>query len=177
MLDAGSVHPPEREWKAMSYRDLEVWQLARELTIEIHSMTVEALPRIELYEVGSQIRRSMKSVRSNIVEGYGRRRYKQEFIRFLTYAQSSCDETRDHLDVLLETGSLEDEELYSSLAARLEVLGRKLNNFITSVEAGHRSVREPQFEYGSDLEDHQDCRKDRPASCIQHPASDPEEPA
>jgi len=41
------------------------------------------LPKFEMYEEGSQIRRSAKSVAANIVEGYGRRRYKQEFIRFL----------------------------------------------------------------------------------------------
>jgi len=40
------------------------------------------LPRFELYETGSQIRRSSKSIRSNIVEGYGRRRYKFDYIRF-----------------------------------------------------------------------------------------------
>ena len=53
-------------------------------------MTLTKLPAFELYEEGSQIRRSVKSVKSNIVEGYGRRRYKQDYIRFLTYAQASC---------------------------------------------------------------------------------------
>jgi len=49
-------------------------------------MTLEKLPRFELYEEGSQIRKSSKSIKSTIVEGYGRRRYQQEDIRFLTYA-------------------------------------------------------------------------------------------
>jgi four helix bundle protein len=92
----------------MSYRKLEIWQLARELATGVHRMTVEKLPKLELYEEGSQIRRSMKSVKSNIVEGYGRRRYKQGFIGFLTYAHASCDETMDHLETLFETGSLSD---------------------------------------------------------------------
>ena len=68
----------------MNYKDLEVWQIARELTIKIHRMTL-TLPKFETFEEGSQIRRSVKSVRSNIVEGYGRRRYKNEFIKFLIY--------------------------------------------------------------------------------------------
>ena len=42
------------------------------------------LPKFEMFEEGSQIRRSSKSVRSNIVEGYGKRHYKNDFIRFLT---------------------------------------------------------------------------------------------
>lgn len=65
----------------MSYKKLKIWQLSREIAIEVHAMTMD-LPKIELYETGSQIHRSAKSIRSNIVEGYGRRRYKQDFIRF-----------------------------------------------------------------------------------------------
>ena len=70
----------------MSYKKLEIWQLAKELVIDIHRMTIEALPKFEMFEEGSQIRKSIKSVKSTIVEGYGRREYKQEFIRFLSYA-------------------------------------------------------------------------------------------
>ena len=155
----------------MSYRNLDVWQLARELTSEIHVMTVESLPKFEMYEVGSQIRRSVKSVRSNIVEGYGRRRYKKDFIRFLAYAISSCDETRDHLEVLHETRSLGDDRLYASLATKLEELGKKLNNFIASVERGHRSVRESATaSWGNEHDDVADTDA-HPASSIQHPAS------
>ena len=65
------------------YKNLEVWRLVRELVIDIHRMTLEKLPKFEMFEQGSQIRRSVKSVKSTIVEGYGRRRYKQEFMRFL----------------------------------------------------------------------------------------------
>ena len=83
--------------RVMNYRDLEVWQLSRELVIAIHQMTLTHLPKFEAFEEASQIRRSIKSVKSCIVEGYGRRRYKQEFVRFLTYALASCDETADHL--------------------------------------------------------------------------------
>ncbi len=90
----------------MSYKKLDVWQQSRELVIDIHKMTLHELPKFEMYETGSQIRRSMKSVKSNIVEGYGRRYYKNEFIRFLIYALASNDETTDHLETLYETGSL-----------------------------------------------------------------------
>ena len=88
------------------YKKLVIWQKARELVLDIHKMTLNKLPQFELYEEGSQIRRSIKSVKSNIVEGYGRRRYKQEFIRFLTFSLASCDETTDHLENLYETESL-----------------------------------------------------------------------
>jgi four helix bundle protein len=52
----------------MSYKNLRVWQFAREVSLEIHLMTAK-LPKYEQYEEGQQIRRSSKSVRSNIVEG------------------------------------------------------------------------------------------------------------
>jgi hypothetical protein len=51
----------------MNYKDLEVWQIARELSIEIHKMTL-SLPKFNMYKEGSQIRRSSKSIRSNIVK-------------------------------------------------------------------------------------------------------------
>lgn len=124
----------------MSYRDLEVWKLARQASISIHRMTLEDLPKFEMYEEGSQIRRSVKSVRSNIVEGYGRRRYKQEFIRFLIFAHASCDENIDHLETLFETGSLTNEPLHRDLASQLDLLGRKLNVFIEGVEREHRPM-------------------------------------
>jgi four helix bundle protein len=43
----------------MSYKKLVIWQEARQLVIDIHKMTLTELPRFELYEEGSQIRRSI----------------------------------------------------------------------------------------------------------------------
>ena len=80
--------------------------------------TYEKLPKFEMCEEGSQIRRSIKSVKSSIVEGYGRRAYKQEFLKFLTYASASNDETVDHLETLYETGSLTERELFEALSDR-----------------------------------------------------------
>jgi four helix bundle protein len=113
---------------------LEIWQAARSLVIDIHKMTIEKLPRFDLYEEGSQIRKSSKSVKSTIVEGYGRRKYQQDYIRFLTYAIASNDETIDHLENLFETGSQKDSQLYEDLHDRIEILGKKLNNFIQKIE-------------------------------------------
>ncbi|RJP61417.1 MAG: four helix bundle protein [Ignavibacteriales bacterium] len=124
----------------MNYKDLEIWQLSRQLVIDIHKETL-SLPKFEMFEEGSQIRRANKSTKSNIVEGYGLRRYKQEFIKHLTYALASNDETIDHLETLFETHSLNDEEKYNDLHSRLIILGKKLNNFIQPVEEGHLSVK------------------------------------
>lgn len=125
----------------MSYKKLEIWQLAKELVIDIHRMTLELLPKFEMFEEGGQIRRSIKSVKSTIVEGYGRREYKQEFLRFLSYAIASNDETLDHLETLFETGSLTSIDLYGNLSERLNTLGKKLYNFRKSVEESHQSKK------------------------------------
>ena len=124
----------------MGYKKLIIWQEARGLVEEIHKMILENLPQFELYEGGGQIRRSIKSVKATIVEGYGRRRYKQEFIKFLTYAIASCDETTDHLETLYETRSLKDDNIYQDLHNRLQCLGKKINLFIKSVEKVHRTA-------------------------------------
>ena len=125
----------------MNYKDLEIWKLAREVVIEIHKMTLNKLPKFEMFEERSQIRRSSKTVKSTIVEGYGRRNYKQDFIKFLIYALSSNDETVDHLETLFETKSLKDENIYNELKEKLDKLGKKLNSFIQSVEVQHLSKK------------------------------------
>ena len=122
----------------MSYKNLEFWQLSRELVVEIHKMSL-SLPKFEMYEEGSQIRRSSKSVKSNIVEGYGRRNYKNDYLRHITFALASNDETIDHLETLFETESLNDKNLYKSLYSKLETLGKKINRFQQSIQKDHIS--------------------------------------
>ena len=117
----------------MRVEDLQVYQYLCALVFEVHELTMR-FPKFEMYEEGNQIRRSSKSVRSNIVEGYGRRQYSIDYLRFLTVALSSNDETIDHLETLLETGSLQNETLYKDIHLKLETLGKKLNLFIQSVK-------------------------------------------
>jgi four helix bundle protein len=121
----------------MSYKKLEIWILARQVVNEIHKMSM-SLQKFEMYEEGAQIRKSSKNVKATIVEGYGRRIYTAEYLKFLVYAQGSNDETRDHLENLHETGSLQDEQLFQHLHSKIDELGRKINNFYKSVERGHR---------------------------------------
>ena len=123
----------------MSYKDLEIWKLASEVIVEIHHMTLSELPKFEMFEMGGQIRRSSKSVKSNIVEGYGRRQYKKEFLHFLNIALASNIETIDHLETLHLTGSLKNLRRYEGLYEKLTVLGKQLRMFIRSVQKQHRT--------------------------------------
>ena len=124
----------------MSYKKLRVWVLAREVVIEIHEMSMK-LPKFEMYEEGAQIRRSSKTTKATIVEGYARRRYKHDWIKFLVYALSSNDETMDHLENLWDTKSLTDEKIFMDLKNKLEGLGKMLSGFLKSVEENHCSPK------------------------------------
>jgi four helix bundle protein len=116
-----------------SYRDLEVYKISQELAVKVHAMSL-MLPKFELYEEGSQIRRSSKAVTSAIVEGYGRRNYKKDFIKFLVLAITECDETIIHLDFLFKTLSLKDESIYTEFHTAYIGLSKRLNTFIQWVE-------------------------------------------
>jgi len=115
------------------YNNLNIYQKAHELGVSIHQFSLK-LPKFELYETGSQIRRASKSISANIVEGYGRRRYQADYIKFLLYSQSSCDETKEwllYIQDLYENLTLEAKKLISEA----DQLGRQINVFIQSVEA------------------------------------------
>ena len=75
------------------------------------------------------------------VEGYGRWAYKNDFIRFLTYALASNDETMDHLEILYETKSLNNEQTYNEIHAKIEMLGKKINRSLAAVSSGHKSEK------------------------------------
>ena len=121
--------------KKTSYRDLEIYQLSHELAVNIHKLYLK-LPKHELYETGSQLRRSSKSISANIVEGYGRRRYKAEFIRYLVIAQASCDESIEWVNYIIDCHEDAKEEAVEIIERQNE-LGKKINRFIHAVEKRH----------------------------------------
>jgi four helix bundle protein len=123
------------------YKKLRIWQDARDLTIAIHQMTLKELPKFEMYEEGSQIRSSMKSVKFNIVEGFGRRRHKAEYLRFLDFSYASALETIDHIETLHETESLINVELFATLSERLTHLSSSIYQFTKGVELHHNEDR------------------------------------
>ncbi len=115
-----------------TYRDLDIYTLSYELAIKIHEMSLE-LPKYELYEEGSQVRKSSKGISACIVEGYGRRRYKADFIKFLVYAHASCDETILHLNFIKDTHKDQKSHI-DSFIEQYNDLGKKINKFIQYVE-------------------------------------------
>jgi four helix bundle protein len=126
-----------------SYRDLDIYKESKSLATQIHKMTL-SLPKFELYEEGSQIRRSSKAVTALIVEGYGRKRYKADFIKYLVYSLAECDETIVHLDFLFETESLKDQNNYDHLRSKYNLLSKRIISFIHWVEENWNEFPSPE---------------------------------
>ena len=113
-----------------NYTDLDIYKLSYELAIKVHHISMK-LPKHELYEQGSQVRRSTKSIKDTIAEGYGRRRYKAESIRYLIFAHASCDEALSQLTMINELYFIENP--IDELIKEYNILGSKINNFISYV--------------------------------------------
>ena len=118
------------------FRGLRVYASAHDLAVRIHKMTL-ALPRFEMFEEGSQIRRSSKRVSASIVEGYALRHYKAEYLHYLHRAHGSAEETLEHLDFLWDTRSLTDEKLYRDLRAGYLEVNPQLYTFLQGVQRQH----------------------------------------
>ena len=118
--------------KLSGYRDLDIYKLSYDLAVKVHEMSLK-LPKYEMFEEGSQLRRSSKGIASCIVEGYGRKRYKAEFIKFLVYAHASCDETICHLSFIRDTHEVTKESA-ATLIEAYDDLGGKINKFIQYVD-------------------------------------------
>ncbi len=125
------------------HESLEVYRLAHALALRVHRLTLN-LPKHEMYEEGSQARRSSKSVSSQIVEGHALRCYKAEYLHYLWRSYGSAEETIEHLQYLLEAGSAKSQATEcTDLIAQYVLLCRKLFNYVESVERHHDPTRPP----------------------------------
>ena len=120
----------------MSDKKLDIYNISFDLFIETHRLSLQ-LPKYELYELVSQLRRSSDSVNSNIAEGYGRRQHKADYIRFLVFSHSSCDETTNN--ILKITRLYPDSTQFNEILEKYSLLGGKLHNYIEYVRANWRA--------------------------------------
>lgn len=111
----------------MSYKNLDIYKMAFDLFLKTHKATF-LLPKYELFELGSQLRRSSDSIITNIVEGYGRSYYKNDYIRFLVFSHASNDETINHLEKIIALYPEFSSE-FEILKRDYDVLGGKINTY------------------------------------------------
>ena len=112
------------------HRDLKVFQLAYRLAMEIFHLT-KHFPKEEIYSLTDQIRRSSRSVPSNIAEGFRKRRYPNMLISKLTDCDGEAAETQVWLDFALDCGYMSKEN-YDQLTAGYEEVGRMLSGMIAN---------------------------------------------
>ena len=115
-----------------SYRDLEVWQKAMDLSVECYRVTKQ-YPKEELFGMTSQIRRAAASIPANIAEGQGRQGTK-EFLNFLGIARGSLMEVETHLILCQRVGLLPQTDL-DKLLTLADQISRMLAGLRKSLEA------------------------------------------
>lgn len=127
-----------------SYKDLEIYRISFELAMEMHELSL-TFPSFERFEEGSQLRKSSKGIPSCIAEGWGRRYYKNELVKFLIYALASCDETNVHLDFAAGCKYITGGQ-HEGYTKRYDILGKKINRYMQYVERSYLNPREKMAE-------------------------------
>lgn len=113
-----------------SFEELEVYKLAFELQQEIFDLS-RGFPKEEKYSLTDQIRRSSRSVGSNIAEAWKKRRYPAHFVSKLTDSDGENGETQHWLRSALACKYLTDEIFFNLLKQSNRIgskLGRMMNN-------------------------------------------------
>ena len=117
-----------------SVRDLEVYRLAFDTAMEIFQIT-KMFPKEEKYSLTDQIRRSSRSVCTNIAEAWRKRKYKAMFISKLTDAEQEAAETQTWLEFSLKCEYINNvvferlDNRYEHIFAMLITMERKADTF------------------------------------------------
>lgn len=118
--------------KYMGCRDLNVYQMAYQLAVDIHEVT-KTFPKEEKYSLTDQIRRSSRSVPANLSEAWKKRIYKKAFISKLIDCAGEASETEVWLDFSKDFGYL-DETKYHELIKRYDEVNRMLYGMVDKAD-------------------------------------------
>ncbi|MBK6964277.1 MAG: four helix bundle protein [Bacteroidales bacterium] len=112
--------------KIRSHRELDTYQLAFSLSMEIFEMT-KKFPKEEMYSLTDQIRRSSRSVSANLAEAFRKRKYPKSFVSKLSDSEAEAAETQVWLEYAMECKYI-DEIFYTQLYEKYDqVLGKLVN--------------------------------------------------
>lgn len=112
----------------MSYKSLAAYEKGFALAMKIFRIT-KRFPKEETFGLTSQVRRSSRSVCSNLAEGYRKRKYELHFVSKLTDADMENTETEVWLDFALACEYINQGE-YDQLYQDAEEVGRLLSYMI-----------------------------------------------
>ncbi|MBK7558944.1 MAG: four helix bundle protein [Chitinophagaceae bacterium] len=110
------------------FEDLEIWQLARELSKEIYALSFIE-PIKSDYRLRDQMRGSSGSIMDNIAEGF-ERGSKLEFINSLSYSKGEVGELKSQLYRSLDNKYI-SQEIFDDLYSKADKLTKKITTFIT----------------------------------------------
>jgi four helix bundle protein len=111
-----------------SFKELEVYRLARELAKEIFILS-KTFPLEEKFSLTDQIRRSSRSIGAQIAEAWGKRKYERHFISKLTDSDAEQLETQHWLETAQECEYLNDNQT-DILLKKCESIGKMLQTMI-----------------------------------------------
>jgi four helix bundle protein len=117
-----------------SVRDLEVYKKAFDAAMQIFE-TSKGFAKGELYSLTDQIRRSSRSVCSNLAEGWRKRKYKAVFLNKLTDAGQEASETQTWLEFAFRCGYIDEQmfrkldDCYEHIFAMLSTMENKVDAF------------------------------------------------
>jgi four helix bundle protein len=115
-----------------SFRDLIVYQKAYKLAMEIFEIS-KSFPKEEKYSLTDQIRRSSRSVTSNIAEAWAKKRYIKSFVLKLTDSLGEEYETEVWLDYSKNCKYI-TESAHSDLMNRSDEVRKMLISIINHPE-------------------------------------------
>jgi four helix bundle protein len=107
-----------------SYKELRVFQNAFEAAMKIFHLT-KRFPPEEKYSMVDQVRRSSRSVCTNLAEAWRKRRYKAAFIAKLSDSESEACETQVWIEFTRNCEYLNDEvcdeldEMYNHIIGQI----------------------------------------------------------
>jgi len=113
---------------AKSFRDLEVYKLARELARQIFQLS-NSFPKEETYSLTDQIRRSSRSVGGQIAEAWAKRRYEKHFKSKLTDADGEQQETQHWLETAFDCEYINTQTL-KDFISKYDSVGKMINSMI-----------------------------------------------
>jgi four helix bundle protein len=122
-----------------SFEDLEVYQKLCELHLEVNELTF-TFPSFELFELGSQLRRSSNSSPANIAEGWNNRHINM-YLEGINRAQAEIRESKHHLKMAFKKNYFEKEK-FDDLRNRYDECGRMLTALEKSLETWKSSRKE-----------------------------------
>ncbi len=115
-----------------SCRELLVYQKAFEQAMRVFEVT-KGFPKTEQYSLTDQIRRSSRSVCTNIGEAWRKRRYAAHFLSKLTDADAEVTETLIWLEFSSRCGYIE-ASVHAAFASEYEQIGKMLGSMISAPE-------------------------------------------